>query len=257
MGEYDFLGGMDPGSLFSMFSGAADSGSGAGGQFTFPDFGGNDSGLWTDRLGPNGWDNGPEGGGVQGTVFPGTGKPTATGGATFPGGGMPMADMIKLAMAGMGAGQSIYGMFNRSPTEKLIEQQQKLGAQNAKMASQAGQQQLQQYQSGQLTPSQTAAADQREKQQLAQWRQYLARAGIPESSAMADITNKVHQDRLVFENQQLQQNYANSIQALGLGGNQLANQTLLNLKMNKDIADAQADVMKKIGEMAGILFPGK
>lgn len=227
-------------------SGAGDIRSTLGGLF------GSSGGPFTSQSG-SGAGIDPFGGGIGAGAIPAGGAGVTTPPVAGQGaGGFGLGSIPAL----IGGGMSLYNMFNTSPTEKYLQQAQKLGMGNAQAASQAGKTQLQQYQQGKLSPSQTAAADRYEQQELAKWRQYLASAGIPESSAMADITNKVHQDRLVYEQQLLQQNYNNSMQALGLGGNQLAQQSALNLKMEEEIAKSQADAMAAIGQLFGQLFPG-
>lgn len=143
--------------------------------------------------------------------------------------------------------------FRDSPTEKLMAKQQKLAQQNIQAASSAGNQQLSQYMQGQLSAPQQASVDKFKKEQLAKWRQYLASAGIPESSAMADIEAKVDQDATDYAQKLLQQNFQNSVSALGLSNNALAQQAVTNLAYEKEIAKSQADAMSAIGQLGGLL----
>lgn len=165
------------------------------------------------------------------------------------GGGFNPAMLGKLGGAGMG----LMNMFRTSPTEAALEKAQKLQMSNASAASASGKQQLNQYTQGQLSPAQQASVDQFKKQQLAKWRQYLATAGIPESSAMADIEAKVNQDAAAYAQQLLQQNYNNSMTALGLSGNTLAQAAQANLAQEKEIAASQAAAMEAIGEIFGAM----
>jgi hypothetical protein len=80
----------------------------------------------------------------------------------------------------------------------------------------AAKQALGAYTSGQLTAPQQAKVDEFKKQQLAKWRQYLANAGIPESSAMADIEAKVDMDATAYAEQLLQQDFQNAYAGMGL-----------------------------------------
>lgn len=165
------------------------------------------------------------------------------------GGGFNPAMLGKLAGAGMG----LYNMFTTSPTEKALEQGQKLQMQNAKLAGASGKQQLQQYTAGQLSPAQQAAVDRFKKENLAKWRQTLATMGIPESSAMADIEADVNMKTAAYAQTLLQQNYKNSMDALGLSGNTLAQAATNNLAIDKEIAASDAEIMQQIGQLFGAM----
>lgn len=190
--------------------------------------------------------------GNPGTTFDPTGIMNTGGGAGAGGSASPFAFLGDAAKAGGGI-MGLVNMFRTSPTEKALEKGQKLAMQNASAASGAGNQQLQQYTQGQLSPAQQAAVDQFKKESLAKYRQYFANAGIPESTAMMDAEAKVNQDASQYAQQLLQQNYANSMQALGLANNTLAQQAYANLAQEKEIADSQAAAMQAIGQLAGLL----
>ena len=204
-----------------------------------------DTQPWSVFLPPGGSVDTPQGGTAPGSVgsIPGAG-----GGASA----SPYAWLGNAAKAGGGI-MGLVNMFRTSPTEKALEKGQKLAMQNASAASGAGNQQLQQYTQGQLSPAQQAAVDQFKKESLAKYRQYFANAGIPESTAMMDAEAKVNQDASQYAQQLLQQNYANSMQALGLANNTLAQQAYANLAQEKEIADSQAAAMQAIGQLAGLL----
>jgi hypothetical protein len=191
----------------------------------------------------------PPGGSVD--SGPGTGITDVVSGPGDPAGGgggsNPVANALKLGGAGMG----LMNMFRTSPTEKALEKGQKLQMQNAGIASKSGQSQLQQYTKGKLSSTQQAAVDQFRNQNLAKWRQYLASAGISESSAMADIEANVNMQTAAYAQSLLQTNFENSMKSLGLAGNTLASAATSNLAQEKEISDAQAAAMKAIGEIFG------
>lgn len=210
-----------------------------------PDFSGDQAGSWSIGLPPGGSVETQPGGVPPGSVF---GIPAAGGGGGGGGGGF--LSMIP-AIGGLAMG--LKNMFTTSPTEAALEKGQKLQMKGAAAAGKAGRQQLSQYEQGMLSPAQQASVDKFRQEQLAKWRQYLASAGIPESSAMVDIENKVNQDVDAYKNQLLQQNFQNSMSALGLSGNTLAQAAQANILQEREIAASQAAAMKAIGEIFGAL----
>jgi hypothetical protein len=187
--------------------------------------------------------------GVSVDTGPGTG---ITGVTTTPGGGGGGFNPAMIGKVGSGL-MGLKNMFTTSPTEKALEQSQKLQMQQAKLTGAAGKEAMQAYQTGKLTPNQQAMVDQFKKQNLAKWRQYLASAGIPESSAMADIEAKVNQDAAVYAQNLLQQDFKNATESLGLSGNTLASSSWLNLQQEKMMAESQAAAMQAIGELFGAM----
>lgn len=190
----------------------------------------------------------PPGGSVEtgaGGVAPGSviGIP----GGDSSGGGFDIGSILKMAAGGMTGLNALKGLFSRSPTEGDVARMGKLSSRAGKTAGGL----LNAYNAGKLTPTQQAAADQFEKQELAKWRQYLADAGIPESSAMVDIENKVHQDKLVFMNNQLQQNFKNAMEATGMAQGSLATQAQQNWMIDQASQKAMADAMAAIGGIFG------
>lgn len=237
---------------------------GFGGGAGVPDFGPEGGGVAPTTGGsdiflglpPGGSVSTPEGGVAPGNVFS-IPKP---GGGMMPdepgGGGFNPAMLIKALPALAGGGMNLVNMFRSSPTEKLISsgQQQMRGI--SKAAGQAGKGQLNQYMQGRLSDPQQAAVERFKQQQRAYWNQYFAKAGIPVSSAMAEIEGKIEQDAQVYANQLLQQNFQNSMTSLGLANNSLAQQAGINWRLNTDVSNAQAAAAKAIAEMAGVFFPG-
>jgi hypothetical protein len=256
-------------SMGQIFGGGGSSGGGGGIWEQDPNL--PSPGGWTEKPAPptpaiggaTAYDPGPEGGGVS-TPYGSPGSP-ASGGSGIPtgsygkspvGGGSGIGDIGKVLGSLGTAGGGIMGLVNSfrdSPTEKLMAKQQKLGMQNAQATSSAGQQQLQQYSQGQLSAPQQAAVDKFKKEQIAKWNQYFAAAGIPASSAQADMMAKVDQDAAAYAQSLLQQNFQNSVSALGLSGNTLAQQSAMNLAYEKEIAKSQADAMNAIGQLGGLL----
>jgi hypothetical protein len=178
------------------------------------------------------------------------GDPTALNIPDAGGGGGGMGNIANLLKLG-GAGMGVANMFRTSPTEAALEKGQKLQMKNAGIASKSGQSQLQQYTKGKLSSAQQASVDQFRNQNLAKWRQYLASAGISESSAMADIEANVNMQTAAYAQSLLQTNFENSMKSLGLAGNTLASAATSNLAQEKEISDAQAAAMKAIGEIFG------
>ena len=157
------------------------------------------------------------------------------------GGGFDIASVLPMVGAAPMAINAIRGLFQGpSSGEQALPGMAGVSGPLRK----AGAQQLKQYESGNLSPTQQAAVDRMKQEELAKWRQYLASAGIPESSAMADIENKVTQDAQVYANQLLQQNYTNALQSLGLAQSSLGQQATINFAQ-----DAQnAEYWKNFGE---------
>lgn len=117
-----------------------------------------------------------------------------------------------LGLVGKGTGllstiMALKGAFTQSPYEKLGENM--ISASNKALKA---------YTSGKLTTTQQAAVDQFKRQEMARWQQYLASAGIPASSAMVDIQNKIEMDAQVYANQLLEQDFKNALAAMQAGG---------------------------------------
>ena len=154
---------------------------------------------------------------------------------------LKMAGIIPTAISG------IRGLFGRSPTEGNLARMGKLSGPAGKTATSL----LSSYNKGQLTGPQQAEVDQFKKQELAKWRQYLAAAGIPESSAMVDIENKINQDAAVYTQKLLQQDFQNAMQATGMAQGSLAQQAQMNYQIDMQNRAAMADAMAAIGKIFG------
>lgn len=212
---------------------------------------------------PNIVDFGPEAGGAQGGIYsrepfePRNDPYSGVGPHHSVGGGFDPSTIVKALPAIIGGGNQLVNMFRSSPTEKLIEsgQQQMRGI--SKATGKAGKGQLNQYIQGRLSEPQQAAVERFKQQQRAYWNQYFAKAGIPVSSAMAEIEGKIEQDAQVYANQLLQQNFENSMKSLGLSNNSLVSQSYINAGLNSQIANSQAQAAEAIAKMAGIFFPGQ
>lgn len=155
-----------------------------------------------------------------------------------------------------GLATGVYGLFNKSPTEKYIENAQKQMAQIAGKSGKAGKGMLGQYVAGKLSAPEEAEVQRFIQKQRAQYNQYFAKAGIPVSTAMADAEAKIQNDASIYRNNLLQQKFQNSMTSMGLSQNSLANQAVFNAGMNQQIANAQAQAAAALGKLAGILFPG-
>lgn len=153
--------------------------------------------------------------GTQQTMPPGTygGTPGAAGG-----GGFNPWKILPAAITG-GSGLIGYLRGQGGATDKALKEMHQA---TAPMQA-AGNQALAAYTSGTLTGPQQAKVDLFRKQALAKWRQYFANAGIPESSAMADVEAKVDMDTQAYAEQLLQQDFNNAFQATGLTTTNLTN----------------------------------
>jgi len=165
-------------------------------------------------------------------------------------GGFDISKILPAAIGGIG---NIIGLARGqgSATDKALKAQGKA----TQGIAAAGNQALQGYTSGQTTPSQQAALDQWEQQQLAKWRQYLASAGIPEGSAMADITAKVAQDKLVKAQQFMQQDFENAYKAAGLNTTNLSNLAQKQAIQDAEQRKAWADFMQQLAKIGGDIGP--
>lgn len=177
--------------------------------------------------------------------IPGTNIPPFPG-APSGGGGFNIASILPLIGAAPMAINAIRGLFQGpSSAEQALPGMAGVSG----PLRHAGAQQLKQYESGNLSPTQQAAVDRMKQEELAKWRQYLASAGIPESSAMADIENKVTQDAQVYANQLLQQNYTNALQSLGLAQNSLGQQATINFAQDAQNAQQLQQLWDEIGKI--------
>ena len=202
-GTFDSGGGAPIGDSGSSFLGPTPGfgpgASGTGDRITNPD-------IWL-GLPPGGTVDTPQGGVAPGSTFP------------IPAGGGGGFDISKLIPALIPAAGGLIGMFKGQggATDKAISAMNK----STGPIQAAGNQALAGYTSGKLTPTQQAKVDEFKKQNLAKWRQYLANAGIPEGSAMADIEAKVNQDAQAYADTLLQQDFNNAYQATGLASTNL------------------------------------
>jgi hypothetical protein len=121
----------------------------------------------------------------------------------------------------------------------------------------AGNQALNAYTSGKLTPAQQAAVDQYRKQAMAKWQQYMANAGIPVSSAQADIENKVNMDTMAYANQLLQQDFQNAYAATGMTATNLTNVARMQALQDQEQRAQWAEFMKELGKIGGDIFSGE
>lgn len=155
----------------------------------------------------------------------------------------------------LGGAGGLIGMFTGQggATDKALKKQsQATGPLQA-----AGNEALEAYRTGKLTPPQQASVDQYRKAAMAKWRQYFANAGIPVSSSEADINNKVEMDTMAYANQLLQQDFNNAYQATGMSTNNLT-----NLARQQALEDAQQrnqwqEFMKQITKIGGDVFGGQ
>ena len=160
------------------------------------------------------------------------------------GGGFELGKMIPAAVGGIGG---LVNMFRKDPTDQAIKKMEKAtGPMQA-----AGNQALQAYTSGTLTPTQQAKVDTFKKQQYAKWQQYLASAGIPESSAMADISAKIETDAQVYADSLLQQDFNNAFQATGLTTTNLTNVARQQALQDAEQRKAWEDFMRELGAIGG------
>jgi hypothetical protein len=213
--------------LFDFFSGGGDSPApsgdpGSSGLFDFPTSGaGSDSG---DRLQ---------------TSMPSGGGDT---------------DWSKFIPAAITGGTGLMGLFRDQggATDKALKAQGKA----TQPMQAAGNQALNAYTSGKLTQPQQAAVDQFRKQAMAKWQQYFASAGIPVSSAQADIENKVNMDTQAYANQLLQQDFQNSVAATGMSVNNLTNLARMQALQDAEQRKAFQDFMAQLGKLGGDIFGG-
>jgi len=171
--------------------------------------------------------------------------PGADGGA----GGFDYAKYLPALVSG-GAGLIGYLRGQGGETDKAIKE---LHGTTGPMQS-AGNQALNAYTSGNLTPAQQAAVDQYRKQAMAKWQQYMASAGIPVSSAQADIENKVNMDTMAYANQLLQQDFQNAYAATGMTATNLTNVARMQALQDQEQRAQWAEFMKEIGKLGGDIF---
>jgi hypothetical protein len=195
-------------------------------------------GDWSAYIPPGSTVSTPAGGVAPGAV----GSLPGPGGSA--GGGFSIGKMIPAAVGGIGG---IVNMFRKDPTDAALK---KLEKSTGPMQA-AGNQALGAYTSGNLTPTQQAKVDQFKQQNLAKWRQYLASAGIPESSAMADIEAKVNQDAQVYADSLLQQDFTNAYAATGLTTTNLTNVARQQALQDAEQRKQWEDFMKELGAIGG------
>ncbi len=160
--------------------------------------------------------------------------------------------LIGPAAAGIG---SIIGLAKGKggSTDKAIKQ---LG-QSTQPLQNVSNQQLQAYSSGQLTPTQQASVDRFKQEQRAKWQQYLASAGIPQSSAMADIEAKISTDAQVYADKLLQQDFNNAYAGIGLSSGNLANVARMQALQDEQQRQEWAAFMKSLGQLGTDVGPIK
>lgn len=198
-------------------------------------------GSWSAYLPPGGSVDTPAGG-----VAPASVGSMAPIGDT---GGFSIGKMIPAAVGGIGG---LVNMFRKDPTDAALKKMEKAtGPMQA-----AGNQALGAYTSGTLTPTQQAKVDEFKKQNLAKWRQYLASAGIPESSAMADIESKVNMDAQAYADTLLQQDFTNAYAATGLTTTNLTNVARQQALQDAEQRKAWEDFMRELGAIGGDVAGG-
>ena len=218
----------DAGGLFD-FGGAGDSGGGGGGLFDFFSSGDQSTGTSSQYSAPDALQTGP----------------------LSSGGGF---DFMKLIPSLIPVASGLIGMFRGQggATDKALKAQ---GKSTQPMAA-AGNEALQAYRTGTLTPSQQASLDQYRKQANAKWQQYFANAGIPVSSAQADIENKVNLDTEAYKNQLLQQDFQNAFAATGMSTTNLTNLARQQALQDEAQRKQWEDFMAQLGKIGGDVFGG-
>src|SRR5690349_2244854 len=185
----------------------------------------------------------PFGGGVGAGV-----NPTGTPPSFFPdSGGGGGFDWTKVIPAAIPAATGLIGMFTGqgNATDKAISAMNK----STGPIQKAGNQALGAYTSGTLTGPQQAKVDAFKQANLAKWRQYLANAGIPEGSAMADIEAKVNQDATAYAEQLLQQDFNNAYQATGLASNNLGRVAQMQALQDAEQRKQWQQFMQAMGQL--------
>jgi hypothetical protein len=140
-------------------------------------------------------------------------------------------------------------MLKGGSSDKTLAQLSKLAGPYQK----AGNQALQAYTSGQLTPAQQAAIDAKKKSDTAAYQQYLAKAGIPESSAGADMNAKVNQDALVAQQGMLDTDFRQAIQSSQLAGTTLAAVSAEQLRQDQQAQAAFQGFMKALSQLGTVI----
>ena len=188
------------------------------------------------------FDPGPEGGGT-GTI-PGSSRTDGGIPTVYGGGGV---DWTKIIPAAIPAATGLIGMFTGqgNATDKAISAMNK----STRPLQKAGNQALGAYTSGTLTGPQQAKVDAFKQANLAKWRQYLANAGIPEGSAMADIEAKVNQDAAVYAEQQLQQDYKNALDATQLTSTNLGRVAQMQALQDAEQRKQWQQFMQAMGQL--------
>jgi hypothetical protein len=161
-------------------------------------------------------------------------------------------DWMKLLPAAIPAATGLAGYFMNQggAADKALKNQ----AAATQPLQTAGNQQLQQFQAGNVGPNAEAQLELYRKQRTAQLEQQAANSGIPVGSMESDFKATVDREVMAMRNQMLQQEWSNA-----QGSTQIAASNLTNLARQQMLADAQqrqewAEFMKQMGQLGGDIF---
>lgn len=129
-------------------------------------------------------------------------------------------------------------MANQNKNAKGLGDAQKTLSQTIQPVAQLGQQLISQYQSGQLNVADAKAINDWESAQLAQSRQYYAKAGLSDSSMAVQAEGQIHQQAQAMRDQALQNMLKVGLSAVGQASQPLTQ--LAQQQVSQDAALQQA-----------------